>query len=329
MRLKYTIPFLSLLTALGFTSCIKEEQPLSAADNSRINQVVADNFNLSSFNAALRRSTLDRTLKTTDGPYTVLAPSDRAFTAYGYSNALAVLAAEGNTIFQLANYHLLDGRYELNKLPFLFNQELRSRGGKLFVTHWVKGSDTVLTVNGSRVVAANVEASNGLVQVIDQVLRPYVHDRIGDAIAAQSDITLFSQALLTSGLLETLNGAGPYTVFAPNNDAMIASGYATVQQLRAADPAALRRLVSYHVVRDRRFIYDYILSTVSTSKKQTMMDDNVIDVRLLADFNAPGSYNGIALRGPGNTTDVMLTRRDILTGNGVLHIINNTLRLTR
>jgi len=331
MKLKKTIHFFSLLSILGMASCVKDDSELSNDfDNNKINLVVADNFNLSAMSATLRRSGLDKTLQTGDGPYTVLAPSDLAFNNAGYGSALAVLGANGALIAQIANYHTMDGNYELNKLPYLFNQELRSRGGKMFATHWIKGTDTVLTINGSRVLSSNIQASNGLIQVINQVLTPYTHDRLGDAIAADKDITLFSQALKTSGVLETISGTGPFTIFAPSNEAMQARGYQTVEQILNTDPLQLKSLIDYHVVRDRRFIYDYILSTGSSNTtKQAMLNGNTVDIKLLADPQAPGSFNSISLRGIGNTSDVALVKRDILTGNGVLHVISNTLRITQ
>jgi uncharacterized surface protein with fasciclin (FAS1) repeats len=331
MKRMKTIPYFFLVALLVMGGCIKDgDDALSEYDNNRINLVVADNFNLSAFSATLRRSSLDKVLQQEDGPFTVLAPSDPAFSEAGYPSPVAVLAGNAAVIARIASYHTLDGKYELNKLPFLFNQELRSRGGKLYATHWIKGEDTVLTINGSRVLASNIPASNGLVQVIDRVLTPYLHDRLGDAIAAEAGITLFAQALKSSGLLASINSEGPYTLFAPDNAAMKERGYETVQQILNTDPRELKELVEYHIVRDRRFIYDYILSTgASNTTKQAMMNGNTVDITLLPDPNAPGSFNSISLRGTGNTSDAALTSRDILTGNGVLHIINSTLRITR
>lgn len=320
---------LLLLTAFLITSCTKDEG-LNTHDNNRVNLVVADNFNLSSFSAVLRKSGMDKVLQDGEGPYTLLAPSDAAFSTAGYSGPVAVLAGNTKLIGRIANYHTLDGKYELNKLPFLFNQELRTRGGKMYATHWIKGSDTVLTLNGARVLAQNIAASNGLIQVLDRVLTPYVHDLIGNAIAADPSITLFAQALKTSGVLQTISDAGPYTVFAPNNAAMQALGYSTVQQIQLADPAKLRSFLLYHIVKDRRFVYDYILSTgISNMAQQGMMDGNSITIKLLPNPNATASFLGISLRGIGNTADIKLLKQDMLSGNGVLHVIDGGLRITQ
>jgi uncharacterized surface protein with fasciclin (FAS1) repeats len=331
MNLNKSIIPIALFALMGLPGCVKEKgEQQSEYDNNKINLVVADNFNLSAFSAVLRRSALDKVLQQENGPFTLLVPSDLAFNKAGYGSPAAVLTSSSAVITRMANYHTMDGNYELNKLPYLFNQELRSRGGKLFATHWIKGKDTVLTINGSRILASNIPASNGLIQVIDQVLTPYLHDKLSDAVAAEADITLFSQALKTAGLLETINAQGPFTIFAPNNAAMITAGYTTVQQVQQTDPQELKRLISYHIVSDRRFIYDYILSTgASNTTKQAMLNGNTVDIKLLPDPNAPGSFGSISLQGIGNTAGIALTRRDILTGNGVLHMINGVLRVTR
>ncbi|WP_316751981.1 fasciclin domain-containing protein [Pedobacter gandavensis] len=320
---------LMLLTILG-TSCSKDDQEKNEYDNNKINLVIADNFNLSAFSAALKRSGLDKSLQEGSGPYTALVPSDAAFSAAGYSGAVGVMTANPTIISRIANYHTLDGKYELNKLPFLFNQELRSRGGKLYATHWIKGQDTILTLNGSRVISQNIPASNGLIQVVNRVLTPYLHDLLGDAIAAEANTTLFTQALRSSGLLATINEAGPFTIFAPDNTAMQAMGYHSIEQISHTDQALLKRFVNYHILKDRRFIYDYILSSgPSNASLQTMLDGNSVTMTLVPDESVVGSFKGITLKGIGNTSQVKLLKQDILSGNGVLHIIDGALRITQ
>lgn len=322
--------FAIMLMVLLAVSCSKDENKLNDYDSNKINLVIADNFNLSAFSAALKLSGLDKKLQEGNGPYTTLVPSDAAFTLAGYNSAVAVLTANPSIISGIANYHTLDGRYELNKLPFLFNQELRSRGGKLYATHWIKGQDTILTLNGARVVSQNIPASNGLIQVLNRVLTPYVHDLLSDAIAAESSVTLFTQALKTSGVLETINGNGPYTIFAPNNAAMQAMGYSSLEQVNNTDVAKLKSLVNYHILKDRRFVYDYILSTGTTNtSKQAMLDGNSVTMKLVPDINVSGTFNGITLKGIGNTVDVKLIKQDLLAGNGVLHIIDGVLRISQ
>lgn len=316
-----------LVPLLLFAGCKKDSMDNTPDDNNSIGQVIADNFNLSILKAVFAYSKLDKKLKE-KGPVTVLAPSDAAFNLAGYTTPTAVLLADASVISGIGKYHILDGKYEFNKLPFQFNQELRSQNGKLYATRWVKNSDTVLTINGSRIVAVNVPASNGLIQVISRVLTPYTHDKLGDAIASETSVTLFYQALKTSGLLKTINGSDVFTVFSPSNDAMKAYGLETLEQVRETNPEILKRLVNYHIVRDRRFIYDYILSTNSSApiKQATLDGGSTINISLVQDNSEPGGFSGITLQGQANNNAVNVQQRDILTGNGVLHVIDGVLK---
>lgn len=322
--------YVMLLLISSLTFACKKEDSAVGFDNNSVNLVVADNFNLSAFNAALRVSNMDKELKTGKGPYTLLAPSDDAFANAGYTSVVEILAERASIIADIANYHLLDGKYELDKLPFLFNQELQTRKGKVYATHWVKGADTVLTLNGARILTQNLPASNGLVQVLDRVMTPYVHDKIVDAINADASISIFARAVKRTAVLSDKGNQGPYTVFAPINTAMAKLGFASVQEVDKAGLAELKQVVNYHIVRDHRFVYDYILSTGNTNlSKQTMLDGNSIQIRLIPNVNSPGSFMGIALRGLGNTSDVLLYKQDILTGEGVLHIVDQGLQITQ
>jgi uncharacterized surface protein with fasciclin (FAS1) repeats len=324
---KYALrPFVILLMLLLLVACRKNKADGLQIDNSRIPSVLADNFNLSLFSAAVKRGQVDKTLRE-EGPFTVLAPSDAAFEASGLVN---VTTSSPDVLFAFVNHHVMDGRFELQQLPYQFNKEFTSRNGKLYITRWIKGLDTAITVNGARILRANIPASNGSIQVINRVLPPSLHTSLADAVASDENLTLFAQAMKVAGLLDTLAGKGPFTVFALSNDVMNAQGYATMQQVNDAAPATLKKFLSYHILRDRRFISDYILSSDATdTNEQLMMDGNKISIGLLADPGEPGGYRGIYLTGTGNTDNVYVQRQDILAGNGVLHILNGALLLAQ
>ncbi|WP_316822470.1 fasciclin domain-containing protein [Pedobacter gandavensis] len=324
----FLLPLLAM--SISLTSCKKEDKTITGQDNNKIAAVIADNFNLSIFNTGLVRSGLKSQLQE-NGPFTVIAASDDAFKKAGFADPVAILSADPARISAIMNYHVLNGRYELNKLPFLFNQEIRSaNGGKIFVTHWVKGPDTILTVNGSRVLAQNIKASNGLIQVVNQLLEPYSHELILESMASDRNLSLFYQAIQRAGLTTLLNGKGPYTIFAADNNAMSQYGLSSLEEINNADPAALAALLKYHVLSDRRFVYDYILSTGATGKsEQAMLDGNSVQLQLIPDPAVSGNFSGIQLKGTGNTAMITLTKKDVLTGNGVLHTINGVLKITQ
>jgi uncharacterized surface protein with fasciclin (FAS1) repeats len=320
--------FLFLLPALAVipVSCKKDSASAgSDSYNNRLGFIMNDNFDLTLFNVGLTYTHYSDTLLQ-PGPYTVLAPSDEAFEAAGYGNAVAVQAA-GGLMNQIIGYHILNGAYQLNLLPYEFNQEIHTlSGASMYVTHWVKGGDTVITINGASILSLNLQASNGLVQVLNQVLSPSLYSNVQEAITADSSLTYFNAALLRCGLSVTLQGAGPFTVFAPTNDAFRAAGYATTDSLNRMDPGVLATLLTYHILSGRRFVNDYILTTDATNASlQAMQDGNNITVHLIPS-GTPGSYSGITVQGSGNTTASNLLRQNVLAGNGVLHTIDQVLK---
>lgn len=323
------IKILAACSLLLLSACTKDAST-QPQDNNRIDQVLNDNFNLTVMNAVISRSNLTAALNSS-GPFTVFAPSDEAFAKSGFTSALSVLSTSAGLITSIGAYHTVEGRYDLNKLPFLFNQEIVSKGGKLFVTRWIKNEDTIITINGSRLLSNSIRASNGEVQVIDRMLEPYLHETIADAMAAEATLTLFWQAVQRAGIVAQLKGPGPFTIYAPDNAAMTAMGYGTVADILNAPVATITALVKYQVVADRRFVNDYILTTAAgkSSTTQGMLDNNSITVNLTPDAQQPGAFSGITLKGIGNTTNVNLVKQDIISGNGVLHITDKVLRITQ
>jgi uncharacterized surface protein with fasciclin (FAS1) repeats len=314
--------------AILATGCSKEDK-VATRDNNRIAQVLADNFNLTVINTVITRGGV-RPLADGTNTLTLFAPSDEAFAKAGYANTTAILTAAYDRVMRLAKYHTVEGNYEIEKMPFLFNQEIQSLGGKLYVTRWIKNGDTVLTINGSRLLSTAVQATNGKVQVIDRMLEPYVHETLIDAIASNADLTLFNQALQRAKLTELLRGKEPHTVYAPSNAAMTTYGLGTLEAIEAADPTMLANLIRYQIVGDRRFVNDYILSTGSTNEgKQGMLDNNSVTVTLIPDPQKPGAFSGIRLKGIGNTSQTSLVKQDIITGNGVMHITDQVLRINQ
>lgn len=328
MHLCKRLLYYFLSAALFITSACKKDAATGSGGSGRANRlgfILGNNFNLTLFNVGLTYTHYSDTLLQT-GPYTVLAPSDNAFQAAGYSGAVAVQAL-GAKLWPLMAYHILGGYYPLDQLPFQFNQELHTLGGaSMYVTHWVKNKDTVLTINGARVISVNQPGSNGLIQVLDQVLSPSLYNNVQDAIGADTSLTFFNAALFRSGMTAQLRGAGPFTVFAPANSAFRSLGYPSADSINRTDPTVLKGILNFHILSGRRFINDYILTTgASNTSLQAMLNGSNVTIKLLAG-STPGTYSGISLQGSGNITPASLLGTNVLAGNGVLHSINQVLK---
>lgn len=306
-----------------FIACEDDETNSYSFDANLISMIISDNANLSKLSAANRRTELYGMLLE-EGPFTQLAPSDDAFLIDVNSTGL-------NRLTKIMQYHVLNGVYDFNKIPFQFNQEIYSHtGGKMFVTKWVKDVDTVITINGSIVTPVMKDASNGKIQVINRLLEPYLFDYLSDAVSNEYDITLFNHVLeRVPGVKNLLREPGAYTIYAPSNEAMVKYGYSTLEIINEKPVEELERLLRYHIVPDRRFVYDYVLTTPTNGNSnvtttETMLNGDNLTVTLV--FNSgTGVYDKIRLLGIRNSAQTNLTRENVLAGNGVLHIIDQVL----
>lgn len=317
-----------VIITLMFSCKKNENEALHSPDKATLNYLVKDNFTLGLFAVALNRTGLDKQLDS-HGPYTLLAPSDDAFKAAGFSSQAAVFAAPVAELSLRSMYHILPGEQSIAKQPLGLNQVLKAASGKgVYLSRIKKGQDTITTINGARVLKSDTRASNGLLQVIDRLLVPNVFDKVGDALSADIDLVLFYQALRRSGLLTELNGEGNYTIYALDNAAMRSSGYTNIMDIEAADPAQLKTWLSYYIARERRFAQDYFLLTAAgeTYYTETMLDNRTITVNLRNSMNVPNGFSGISVKGPGNNWGITPTRTDILAGNGVIHVLAEVLR---
>jgi transforming growth factor-beta-induced protein len=170
------------------------------------------------------------------GTYTVFAPNDAAFEASGLTLDV-INATPPDALRGILLYHGLLARVPASavtagaqttiaQLPIFITTE----GGVR-----INGGNTVQ--GGANVIATDVEASNGVIHVIDRVLLPPTVE----AIARYAGFTTLAGAVASQGLATTLSGAGPFTVFAPTNAA-----FAALPELPSGD--ALTSVLLYHVV---------------------------------------------------------------------------------
>merc|ERR1711990_442810 len=184
------------------------------------------------------------------------APTNEAFGKVP-SATLAHLLEPANIkeLDSVLTYHVVSGAVQSKDLkPF---QDVKTvEGSELRI---VKHEGKVY-VNNAKVTAADNEASNGVVHIIDEVLIPYKHevtDLLGAAASknivelavATPDLSTLVTAVKAGKLVDTLESAGPFTVFAPTNEAFGKVPSATLAHL--LEPANIKELdsvLTYHVV---------------------------------------------------------------------------------
>ena len=269
--------------------------------------------------AAVQAAGLVETLKSA-GPFTVFAPTDAAFAKLPKAT-LDGLLADKKALADILTYHVVAGKVLAADVVKLNGQSATTvNGAKVAIA--VAGGK--VTLNGNvNVIKTNVLASNGVIHVIDTVLlppaapapaattppitTPALKDIVDTAVANGSFKTLVA-AVTAAGLVETLKGAGPFTVFAPTDEAFAKIPKATLDGL-LADKKALTDVLTYHVVAGKVLAADVVKLNGQSAK------------------TVNGASVAIAVAG-GKVTlngNVNVVLTDVLTSNGVIHVIDAVL----
>jgi transforming growth factor-beta-induced protein len=264
-----------------------------------IAQVAAATPDLSTLTAALRAGGLDSTLAGT-GPFTVFAPVNSAFAALPASTVTALLATGNRAILQsLLRYHVVAGRLEASALRD--GQTLTTVNG---ATLAVRVQGGTVTINGRTVRTADVGASNGVVHLIDGVLTEGLN--VAQRAIITADLSTLVTALGAANLVDAVSGAGPITVFAPANSAFAALPADQLERLLApANRALLTKVLTYHVVAGR------VLSTQLTNGQRV--------ATLQGDTLTVSTTGGVRIN------NARVVTADIITSNGVVHVIDGVL----
>jgi uncharacterized surface protein with fasciclin (FAS1) repeats len=127
---------------------------------------------------------------------------------------------------------------------------------------------------------------------------------VADALARDPQLSTLAGLVQKAGLTDTLRGAGPFTVFAPTNDAFKAVPQKTLEEL-AANPARLRAVLTYHVL----------------PAKVSSAEVKVGNVKTVAGGNLALSKAGAFV----TVEEAMVQTADIAATNGVIHTIDRVL----
>ena len=226
------------------------------------------------------------------GPFTVFAPTDEAFDAFEAENP-GVLAGLGkDELSAVLKYHVVAG-------AAVESSALKDE--QVFVT--LNGSPVLIDTTGgvkvsdAEVTAADVEASNGVIHVIDKIILPPTDDIVQTAVAAGM-FTKLAGALTAADLVTTLEGDGPFTVFAPTDAA-----FGKLAAVPTGD--ALKDVLLYHVVSGAVGSGDLSAGSVST-----LLEDKSLTV---------------SLTGGVKINDAKVTTANIIAKNGVIHVVDTVL----
>jgi transforming growth factor-beta-induced protein len=258
-------------------------------------EVAAGNPDFSMLVAAATRAELVTTLST--GEFTIFAPTNAAFTASGITmEAINTMPVESLT--GILTYHAVPGTVLSTDLVAgpatsvaMLSLIIGTEGGAK-----LNGGNTV--TGGANVVMADILARNGVVHIIDRVLLP---PTVAD-LARYAGLTSLAGAVEAAELDDDLAGEGPFTVFAPTNDAF--------DEIPVPSGEALANILLYHVVAAN-------VPAAAVPAMASSLSENEYGDKLSLLFN---TSSGVSING---NTDVVIA--NVFATNGIVHVIDKVL----
>lgn len=298
-----------MLAACGGSSDSVNFTPPATPPTPNIVELAKATPNLSILVEAVVAADLAATLSGA-GPFTVFAPTNDAFVALLGELGVTkdALLKDKPLLTAVLTYHVLGAKVEKANVPV----------GKAITTlqkgvFKVEAPGGVLTITDgrnrtSKIIATDVQASNGVVHIIDKVILPANKNIVETAQGAPS-FSLLVEAVVAANLQGTLSGAGPFTVFAPTNDAF-AAALAELGVSKAAlfaNVPLLTKILTYHVVGARVLKAEIPAGPIATVQGETF---TISPTFVLTDQRA-------------RLTNITAT--DLFTSNGVIHTVNRVI----
>jgi len=313
---------IALLVIVSFVSisCNNDDDEPSTQPQTIV-EIAKANPNLSSLVAALEKADLATTLNSS-GSYTVFAPTNTAFSAYlaanGYANLNAVPVP---ALKEILLNHVLSTKVKSSEIATGYVKTLAKGSASTTNTlsmYLEKGS--TVDINGGKanagatVTTADIEASNGIIHVVDGVIGlPTI---VNHAIANKSFTTLVAALTYnpSSGFATVLSGTAnsPFTVFAPTNTAFVNFLTETGFSGLSAIPAnVLETTLKYHVVAGAN------VQSTSLTNGQT--------VNTFASQSFTVNLTGGAKITDANQRVSNIVATDVQCSNGIIHVIDKVL----
>ncbi|HUT11109.1 MAG TPA: fasciclin domain-containing protein [Thermoguttaceae bacterium] len=246
---------------------------------------------------ALEAAKLIETLQG-EGPFTVFAPTDEAFERLP-QGALTALLADQPKLRGVLLLHVVPGKImaaDVAKQPWIETVE-----GKRIP---IRATEEGVMIGRARVTKTDIPCTNGVIHIIDAVLTPELQDIVDTAKEAGTFQTL-CKAVREADLVETLRGEGPFTVFAPTDEAFAKLPPKELEAL-IGDKTKLRGVLLHHVVPGK-----HLAAEVAKLKSVEAADGTSLSIT--------------ASDGEVMIDQAHVTKPDIEAGNGVIHVIDTVL----
>jgi uncharacterized surface protein with fasciclin (FAS1) repeats len=305
------------LTLFNITACKKVSSFDYPPSVGTAYDILKNDNTYSTFFAAIVRSGLGDLFQGNDA-YTIYAPTNTAITNEGYTTAqLNTMLLPDLTVF--VKSHIVSGSTDVTSINGSLQQTTLAG-----TSITVKKIGSRVYVNGGDITNPSIPVKNGFLNIATTVLT--VKTDLLTALNAYNSgtvnltYTFLAAAIARASTGSTnftalLTGTTPYTLFAPNNNAFIDGGYASITAINAANPDVLGAILKYHMIAGAKLTTDFDSTAVGSFAGTPIYFDEAprnVSASTTVATNVTYWYaNGIYF---GNSVP-----SNIVTGNGVMH----------
>jgi uncharacterized surface protein with fasciclin (FAS1) repeats len=306
-----TIKLLSLfLVAAVIVSCSDDDDNNGPNPDPVLNivQTAVANDELSSLVAALGAADGDLVnVLSGSGPFTVLAPTNTAFANFLSANGFASLEdVPTDVLSQILLNHVISEDITSSDIASLGSGYLKTNalgaGGNTLSLFFNTSSGVLF--NGTTILeTADVNASNGTIHIVDQVI---ALPSIVDHAIYNPDFSSLTAALIGEGLVEPLEEEGPFTVLAPGNSAF--------ENFSNPDGNLLSQVLLNHVV-SGAITSEFLSESAETYTSTLASGPNDAPISIYANTSDGVRFNGVS----------SVSTADIIGTNGIIHAVDGVI----
>ena len=271
------------------------------SSNNSIVDIIVNSENHNTLEAAVIAAELTDDLSG-DGPFTVFAPTDEAFNALPEGTVADLLEDPTGQLANILLHHVYAGNALSTDLSD--GMMISTLFGTELTVSFVDGG---VMIDNAMVTVVDLVADNGVVHVIDAVLIPETTSTtVVDIIVNSENHNTLEAAVIAAELADDLSGDGPFTVFAPTDEAFNALPEGTVADLLEDPTGQLANILLHHV---------YAGNALSTDLSDGMMISTLFGTELTVSFVDGGVM----------IDNAMVTVVNLVADNGVVHVIDAVL----
>lgn len=245
------------------------------------------------------------------GPFTVFAPTNAAFSALLVELGVtkAQLLADKALLTTVLTYHVIAAKVEKAQIPL--GKAIKTVQGSILK---VEAANNALRITDGRnrsalVTETDLQAKNGVVHLVDKVILP-PNKNIVETAQSLPQFSVLVEAVVAADLQAVLSGPGPFTVFAPTNDAFLALliELGLSKAVLLTNKTLLTQVLTYHVLPGLTLKAELPLNTALTTVQGESLQ--VSSSLVITDQR-------------NRTANIVIT--DVLTSNGVIHAIDKVI----